>query len=650
MNDRLTTIKMTAQDTTENAPESPDATPKGAAVIADHVKRLPGKPGVYRMIGAKSDVLYVGKAKNLKNRVSSYAKSGGHSNRIMRMISETRSMEFVVTGTETEALLLEANLIKQLKPRYNVILRDDKSFPFILVADDHDAPQILKHRGARKRAGAYYGPFASAGAVNRTLNTLQKAFLLRSCTDSVYDSRTRPCLLHQIKRCSAPCVGLISVENYRSLVGEAKAFLEGENAAVQKMLSEQMEAASVALDFEQAASLRDRIRALSYVQGTQDVNSGVIAEADIFAIHVEGGRACIQVFFFRAGQNWGNHAYFPKHDKDDEIEHILDAFMAQFYDGREPPTQILTSHQPPQAALLEEALSLRANRKVTIHTPKRGEKRDIVDAAIMNAREALARRLSESANQRKHLEQLAEILGLPSTPERIEVYDNSHIQGTNATGAMVVAGPEGFIKNQYRKFNIKTKDLPPGDDYGMMREVLARRFGRLVKEGNAESPDLVIIDGGKGQLSTAREAMTEAGIDPENDNIMVIGVAKGRRETESGDKRVDRTAGATGEQIVMFGREPFTLPPRHGGLFFLQRLRDEAHRFAIGVHRAKRKKALSANPLDQIEGIGGKRKRALLNHFGSAKAVSVAKAQDIEAVEGVSAALAQRIYDYFHSD
>ena len=642
---------MSAETDHESASKGPKGGAlKGASLIADHVRRLPGKPGVYRMIGAKGDVLYVGKANNLKNRVSSYAKSGGHSNRIMRMIAETREMEFVVTGTETEALLLEANLIKQLKPRYNVLLRDDKSFPFILVAEDHEAAQVLKHRGARKRPGAYYGPFASAGAVNRTLNTLQKAFLLRSCTDSVYDSRTRPCLLHQIKRCAAPCVGLISIEDYQALVDEAKAFLDGDNSAIQRTLSAQMENASSDLDFERAASLRDRIRALSYVQGTQDINTGGIAEADIFAIHIEGGKACVQVFFFRAGQNWGNHAFFPKHDREVDAAVILDAFMAQFYDGREPPALILTSQEPPQAALLAEALSLRADRKVKIHTPHRGEKRDVVDAALMNAREALSRRLAESANQRKNLDQLAEILGLNAAPERIEVYDNSHIQGANAVGAMIVAGPEGFVKNQYRKFNIKTAGLTPGDDYGMMREVLTRRFARLLKEEDAERPDLVIIDGGKGQLSTAMEAMTEVGIDPETEGISIIGVAKGRREMESGDRRIDRTSSATGEQIVMPGRSPFTLPPRDPGLFYLQVLRDEAHRFAIGAHRAKRKKALGANPLDDISGIGGKRKRALLNHFGSAKAVARAKPQDLAAVDGISAELAQRIYDFFHSE
>ena len=646
MNDRLTNTPMSTQS---NTPET-DACPlRGAALIADHVKRLPAKPGVYRMIGEKATVLYVGKAKNLKNRVSSYAKPSGHSNRIMRMISETAAMEFVVTGTETEALLLEANLIKQLKPRYNVILRDDKSFPFILVAEDHDAPQILKHRGARKRTGAYFGPFASAGAVNRTLNTLQKAFLLRSCSDSIYDGRTRPCLLHQIKRCAAPCVDLINKEDYRALVSEAKMFLSGDNQSVQKALSVQMEAASEQLDFERAATLRDRIRALSYVQGSQDINPSGIAEADIFAIHSENRQSCVQVFFFRAGQNWGNHAFFPKHDKDDDPAVILDAFIAQFYDSREAPSTILVSHTPPQSALLCEALSLRSGRKVTIHQPQRGEKRDVVNAAAMNAREALSRRMAESASQQRSLQQLSHVLGLEASPSRIEVYDNSHIQGTNAVGAMIVAGPDGFSKNQYRKFNIKSESLTPGDDYAMMREVFTRRFARLVKEENAERPDLVIIDGGKGQLSVALDAMKEVGIDPEAEGIAVIGVAKGRRETDTGEKRIDRTMGAVGEQVVLPGRAPFTLPPRDPGLFVLQRLRDEAHRFAIGAHKAKRKKDISANPLDSIPGIGAKRKRALLNHFGSAKEIARAKAQDLQTVEGVSAALAERIYDFFHA-
>lgn len=624
---------------------------RGAELIADEVSRLPSRPGVYRMMNGDGDVLYVGKAKSLKNRVSSYAKSGGHSNRIMRMIAETQRMEFVVTATETEALLLEANLIKQLKPRYNVILRDDKSFPYILIAEDHDAPQILKHRGARKRKGSYYGPFASAMAVNKTLNTLQKAFLLRSCTDSVYENRNRPCLLHQIKRCSAPCVGLIAPQDYANLVAEAKKFLDGDSIAVQRALSAEMEQSAAALDFEQAARLRDRIRALTYVQGSQDVNAEGLAEADIFAIHSEGGQACVQVFFFRAGQNWGNHAFFPKHDREEELPTILSAFMAQFYDGREPPSLILTNEIPDQSDLLAEALTLRAGRKVSIVTPQRGEKRAIMDQAVMNAREALSRRMAESASQQKALSRVAEALGLDAPPRRIEVYDNSHISGTNAVGAMIVAGPDGFEKKQYRKYNIKSSDLTPGDDYAMMREVLTRRFSRMLKEIDEEArPDLVIIDGGKGQLSAALGVFDELGLDPASEGIAVIGIAKPRRENDAGEKRVDRTMGAVGEQIVIPGKEPFLLAPRDPALFFIQRLRDEAHRFAIGAHRAKRKKSLSANPIDEIPGVGPSKKRALLNHFGSAKEIARAKPEDLTAVEGVSAALAQRIYDYFHGN
>jgi len=638
---------------TSSVPESDavqKADLKGAALIADYVKRLPGKPGVYRMISETGDLLYVGKAKNLKNRVSSYAKPHGHSNRIARMISETRTMEFVVTGTETEALLLEANLIKQLKPRYNVILRDDKSFPYILIGDDHPASQILKHRGARKRKGKYYGPFASASAVNNTLNTLQKAFLLRSCTDSVYDARTRPCLLHQIKRCAAPCVDLISLDDYQKLVDEAKSFLDGETTAIQHALSKEMEAAAANLDYEKAAILRDRIKALTYIQGTQDINSDDISEADIFAIYSEGGQSCVQVFFFRAGQNWGNHAYFPKHDREEDKPQILSAFIAQFYDGRLPPALVLTSEMPDQHDLLSEALSLKTERKITIHAPQRGEKRDIVAAAQMNAREALGRRMSESATQLKSLSRLAEILDLTSTPERIEVYDNSHIQGTNAVGAMIVAGPEGFIKNQYRKFNIKSDALVPGDDYGMMREVLTRRLARLVKDANESArPDLIILDGGKGQLSTALEVMNEIGLDPNADGPQIIAIAKPRREDDQGRRTADRTAGAVTEQVMMPGRDTFLLPPRDPALFFIQRLRDEAHRFAIGAHRAKRKKAISSNPIDDIPGVGASRKRALLNHFGSAKAIARAKTEDLAAVDGISSALATRIYDFFHS-
>lgn len=622
---------------------------KGAALIADEVTRLPAKPGVYRMLGENGAVLYVGKAKSLKARVSSYSKSGGHSNRIARMISETVRMEFVVTATETEALLLEANLIKQLKPRYNVILRDDKSFSYILIADDHSSPQILKHRGARKRKGAYYGPFASAGAVNRTLNTLQKAFLLRSCTDSVFDSRTRPCLLHQIKRCSAPCVGLIDEGSYRTLVQEARSFLDGDSRTVQQALSKDMEAASAALDFERAARLRDRIRALTYIQGAQDINAEGVSEADIFAIHAEAGQSCVQVFFFRAGQNWGNHAYFPKHDRDEPTTTILSAFMAQFYDDRVPPPMVLTNLEPDQSDLLSEALSLRAERKVVVLTPQRGEKKSIVEAAAMNAREALSRRMAESESQMKTFARLAEALGLAGPPRRIEVFDNSHISGSNAVGAMIVAGPDGFEKKHYRKYTVKSETLAPGDDYAMMREVLGRRFSRLMREPDEDSrPDLIVIDGGKGQLSAALQVFEEIGLDPEAEGIAIIGVAKGRREDSHGEKRVDRTMASAGEQIFMPGRDPLRLGPRDPALFYLQRIRDEAHRFAIGAHRAKRAKAMGSNPLDEIPGIGPGRKRAILNHFGSAKAVARAKPEDLSAVDGVSEALAQRIYDYFH--
>jgi excinuclease ABC subunit C len=622
----------------------------GADLIADEVARLPARPGVYRMMNAAGDVLYVGKAKNLKARVSSYAKSSGHSNRIMRMIAETRSMEFVLTATETEALLLEANLIKQLKPYYNVILRDDKSFPFILIAEDHDAPQILKHRGARKRKGAYFGPFASANAVNRTLNTLQKAFLLRSCNDSVFDSRTRPCLLHQIKRCSAPCVGLIAAEDYRTLVGEAKRFLNGETIEVQRALSVEMESAATALDFERAARLRDRIRALTYVQGSQDINAEGVAEADIFAVAAEGGQSSIQVFFFRAGQNWGNHAFFPRHDREEELPAILSAFIAQFYDEREPPALLLSNVEPEQVELLAEALTLKAGRKVQILAPQRGEKRALVEAAALNAREALARRMAESASQRRAFERLTEALGLEAPPTRIEVYDNSHISGANAVGAMIVAGPEGFEKKHYRKYNMKAADLAPGDDYAMMREMLTRRFSRLVKGGKDEPrPDLVIIDGGKGQLSAALGVFAELGVDAAAEGIAIAGVAKPRRETEGGERRVDRTMSAVGEQIVMPDRAPFLLGPRDPALFFIQRLRDEAHRFAIGAHRAKRAKSIGANPIDEIPGVGAAKKRALLNHFGSAKEIARAKPEDLAAVEGVSEALARRIYDFFHA-
>ncbi|WP_040485941.1 excinuclease ABC subunit UvrC [Lutibaculum baratangense] len=626
-------------DSTSDAATAPAL--KGPGVIADFVTRLPKGPGVYRMLNEEGEVLYVGKARNLKARVSNYARFGGQSNRIARMISETAGMEFVSTRTETEALLLEANLIKRLRPRFNVLMRDDKSFPYILITRDHEAPQIVKHRGARNRKGDYFGPFASAGAVNRTLNALQRAFLLRSCTDSVYESRTRPCLLFQIKRCSGPCTGEISPADYGKLVEEAEAFLSGKSGAVRQDLSELMEAASRAMEFERAAVYRDRLSALSHVQGHQGVNPKGVEEADVFAVHQEGGQSCVQVFFFRTGQNWGNRAYFPKADKSFGPEEVLESFVAQFYDDKQPPRLVLLSHDLEDEALMAEALATRAGRKVEVATPKRGEKRELVEHALSNAKEALGRRLAESASQGRLLDGLADTLGLEGRPERIEVYDNSHIMGTNPVGAMIVMGEEGFAKGQYRKFNIKSAALTPGDDYAMMREVLTRRFSRLVKEReegvsdkgeDVPEPDLVVIDGGPGQLAAAREVMVELGVD----DIPVISVAKGP----------DRDAGL--ETFHMPGREPFKLPPRDPVLYFIQRMRDEAHRFAIGSHRARRKKAMGQNPLDEIAGIGPTRKRALLHHFGSAKAVSRAALEDLQAAPGISSAMARQIYDHFH--
>ncbi len=602
-------------------------------MIASYVKRLPAKPGVYRMYGKDGAVLYVGKAKNLKNRVSNYAKGGGHNNRIAMMIALTRSMEFVVTETETEALLLEANLIKRLKPRYNVILRDDKSFPYILIRTDHDAPQIRKHRGARKTKGMYFGPFASAGAVNATLNTLQKAFLLRTCTDSVYEGRTRPCMLYQIKRCAGPCVDLVSKEAYQELVDEAEAFLRGRSNALREELSGQMADASEALDFERAARLRDRIRAIAAVTTDQGINPEGVEEADIVALAREGGKSCVQVFFYRAGQNWGNQSFFPKHEAEAEPSEILSAFLAQFYDDRPAPALIMTSHSVEEAELISEALTLRAGRKVGVITPQRGQKRKLVDRTRTNAREALGRRLSESATQAKLLNGVAKVFGLDEPPDRIEVYDNSHIQGSNALGAMIVAGPEGFSKTHYRRFNMKGDDAATNDDYGMMAAMLRRRFARLLKEKEegAPVPGLVLIDGGKGQLSVALEVMEELGLT----DIPIAAIAKGP----------ERDAGR--EAFYMPGKPPFKLPMNDPVLYYLQRLRDEAHRFAIGGHRAKRQKALRDNPLDSIPGIGPSRKKALLAHFGSAKAVERAALADLEAVEGVSAAMAKRIHDWF---
>ncbi len=613
----------------------------GAALIKDEVKRLPDGPGVYRMIGEDDEVLYVGKAKSLKKRVVQYAQGRFHTNRIAHMVDATRSMEFVTTRTEADALLLEINLIKQLKPRFNVLLRDDKSFPEIVIRRDHDAPQLRKHRGAHTIKGDYFGPFASAWAVNRTLNTLQKAFLLRSCSDSVYDSRTRPCMLHQIRRCSAPCTDLISKADYQLLVDEAEAFLRGKSRAVMSRMSAEMQAASDDLEFERAARLRDRIRALASVAQESQINPETVDEADVFALHVEGGQACVQVFFFRAGQNWGNKAYFPRVSTAAEEEGvseealILGAFMGQFYENQPIPRLMLTNVDPHECALLAEAFGIKSGRKVEISTPKRGEKRDLVNHALTNAREALGRKMEESSAQSKLLAGVCEAFGLDGQPERIEVYDNSHIQGTNAVGGMIVAGPEGFQKSQYRKFNIKGTELTPGDDYGMMKEVLRRRFSRLVKEEEegAETvrPDLVLIDGGKGQLDAVLEVMADLGVD----DIPVVGVAKGP----------DRDAGL--ERFFIPGRDPFMLEPKSPILYYLQRLRDEAHRFAIGTHRTRRAMDIKKNPLDEIEGVGPGRKKALLHAFGSARGVSRASVEDLIKVDGVSVPLAERIHAFF---
>ena len=639
-----------------------EATPKlgeliGVEVIRDHLRRLPGKPGVYRMIGVDGEVLYVGKAKNLKNRVTNYARGIGHSNRIARMITLTREMEFVVTATETEALLLEANLIKRLRPKFNILMRDDKSFPYIAIRKDHDAPQVGKHRGARAKNVDYFGPFASVWAVNQSLTTLQKAFLLRSCTDSVYDSRSRPCMLHQIKRCSAPCVGLINKADYGELVDEATAFLRGKSVDLQTRLASDMHAASETMDFEKAARLRDRIRALASIRAVQGINPQSFQEADVFAVALNGGMSCIQVFFFRAGQNWGNRAYFPKHGKDETEAEILDAFMAQFYDDKPPPSLILTSHEPAGHDLLEAALSLRADSKVEIRCPQRGEKRDVVTHAANNAREALGRKMAESGTQTKLLEGVAEAFGLSEPPNRIEIYDNSHIQGTHAVGAMVVAGPDGFEKNQYRKWTIK--DAKGGDDFAMMREVFTRRFTRLIKandegddmppqvdqEGNvidmvgrkgsnndAVWPDIILIDGGEIQLAVVRDVARELGVE---DDVKLISIAKG----------VDRDAGR--ETFHTPGKTPFRLEPKDPVLYYLQRLRDEAHRFAIGAHRQKRSAAISKNPLDEIGGIGPMRKKAILARFGSARGVARAAVSELMEVPGVSEELAARIQAFF---
>lgn len=608
----------------------------GHLCIQAYLKTLDGSPGVYRMLDAESRVLYVGKARNLRARVSNYARPSGHSSRITRMIRETASMMFLTTRTETEALLLEQNLIKQLKPRYNVLLRDDKSFPNILVTADHMFPMIRKHRGAKKDKGKYYGPFASAGAVNRTLNQLQKAFLLRNCSDSMFETRTRPCLQYQIKRCSAPCVDKISQNEYAETVKDAERFLTGRSTQVQAQLAKHMAEASAAMEFERAAALRDRIRAMTSVQSTQGINPRTVAEADVIALHLEGGQACVQVFFIRANQNWGNRDFYPRIGPDVETAEVLEAFLGQFYDNKEPPRLLLLSHPIENQDLMEDALSGKLGRKVEILIPQRGEKAELIEGAARNARESLARRMAESATQSKLLRGLADAFDLDTPPRRIEVYDNSHIQGTNAVGGMIVAGPEGFEKGQYRKFNIRGEDLTPGDDFGMMKEVLTRRFKRLHKEDPERTkgmwPDLLLIDGGAGQVSAVAEIMVEYGVE----DIPMIGVAKG----------LDRDAGK--EEFHRTGQRPFALRHNDPVLYFIQRLRDEAHRFAIGTHRAKRSKAVGATPLDDVPGVGAARKRALLAHFGSAKAVGRANMSDLTAVDGVSEALAERIYAFFH--
>jgi excinuclease ABC subunit C len=702
----------------------------GVEAIQRYAKHAPAGPGVYRMFDAKGEVLYVGKAKSIKKRIVSYARMAGHTARIMRMIAATATIEFVSTTTETEALLLEANLIKRLRPRFNVLMRDDKSFPYILITAGETPPMIMKHRGARNKPGEYYGPFASAQAVHRTITALERAFLIRSCTDTVYESRTRPCLLHQIKRCAAPCTGEIAHTDYAELVREAKAFLSGKSRAVKEELAGEMEKASAALDFERAAVYRDRLAALSAVQSRQGINPRTIEEADVFAVHQQGGYSCVQVFFFRTGQNWGNRAYFPRADRSLEPGEVLGAFLTQFYDDKPPPRCVLLSHEIEDRALLAEALGVKSGRKVEVSLPQRGERKELVDHAAANAREALGRKLAETQSQQNLLSALGEVFGLEKPPRRVEVYDNSHIQGTNAVGAMIVAGPEGFRKNQYRKFNIRSENLTPGDDFGMMREVLTRRFKRLMAEApraddgaqsepstlvtsplegevdreavgrgvtagfaelaatplpnpppqggreqtefvspppslergsafeesistataaalalfqpneNTEAeepaespwPDLLLIDGGLGQLNAARETLAELGVT----GVPLVGIAKGP----------ERDAGR--ETFFIPGREPIKLKPRDPVLYFVQRLRDEAHRFAIGSHRQKRKKDIREAGLQEIAGIGPTRKRALLHHFGTLKAIERASVADLEHVPGINAEIARKIYDFFH--
>jgi excinuclease ABC subunit C len=671
------TTDLTEEDDEQSLPEPEQSTgidlaalggslPAGRAAITRYSKLAPPSPGVYRMIDARGDVLYVGKAKNIRKRIVAYGRPTGYDTRIERMIAATASLEFVSTATETEALLLEANLIKRLRPRFNVLLRDDKSFPYILITADHWAPQIFKHRGAHTRQGRYYGPFASVWAVNRTITALQRAFLLRSCSDAFFESRTRPCLLYQIKRCAGPCTREIDFAQYSELVREANAFLSGKSQAVKDQLAAEMDKASAALEFERAAIYRDRLAALSAVQSHQGINPRSVVDADVFAVHQSGGFSCVEVFFFRAGQNWGNRAYFPKADRSLAAEEVLGAFLAQFYDDKPSPACILISHAIAERALLAEALSTRSGRKIEVNVPQRGEKKELVDHALANAREALARKLAETSSQRKLLQALAETLALPRTPLRIEVYDNSHIQGTNAVGAMIVAGPEGFQKNQYRKFNIRASDLAPGDDFGMMREVLGRRFRRLMNEaprppvaapssscqavasaptqdgapldvadpadGESPWPGLVMIDGGRGQLAVAQETLAALGIM----DIPLVAVAKGP----------DRDAGL--ETFFLPGRQPLKLKPRDPVLYFVQRLRDEAHRFAVGSHRVRRRRDIREAGLQEIPGIGPTRKRALLHHFGTLKAIERAALADLAKVPGINAEIARKIYDFFH--
>ncbi|OJV05924.1 MAG: excinuclease ABC subunit C [Bosea sp. 67-29] len=680
-----------AEPALDLAETAPGALKAGIEVIQQFAKHLPNRPGVYRMFDRAGEVLYVGKAKSLKNRVTSYARGMAHTNAVARMIAETANMEFVTTGTETEALLLESNLIKQLRPRYNVLLRDDKSFPYILLTGDHDAPAILKHRGSRQRKGDYFGPFASVWAVTRTIDALQKAFLIRTCSDSFYENRTRPCLLFQIKRCSGPCTGEISIPDYQALAGQARDFLSGRSSAVKQLLSTRMQAAAEELEFEKAARYRDRLAALSAVQAGQDINTQGVEEADVFAIDEQAGHFCVEIFFFRNHQNWGNRALFPRADRSLTPAEVLASVVAQFYDDKPPPRLVLLSHPVEEIELIGQALSARAGRKVEVAHPKRGERADLMGHAVKNAREALSRKLAENAGQQSLLAALGAAFGMEAPPRRVEVYDNSHIMGTNAVGGMIVAGPDGFVKNQYRTFNIST-DTIAGDDFGMMREVLTRRFAKLAKEegialsphpeevakaavskdapdrdgtraialgeipdggpqdeappkkdrkapkprrdedGFPSRPDLVIVDGGKGQFSAALKIMKELGAA----DIPLVAIAKGE----------DRNA--MRETFHMEGREPFKLQPRDPALYFIQRLRDEAHRFAIGTHRAKRKRETMKNPLDEIPGIGPSRKRALLLHFGTVKAIQRAKLDDLMRTPGVNAATAKAVHDFFH--